>query len=60
MDDPTLAAELRRNLALGQILGINGTPAFMIGNGILPGAVPVEELERLISLQRSKQAAGQH
>lgn len=58
MDEPAITAELRRNLALGRILGINGTPAFVIGNGILPGAVSVTELENVIAAQRRKQAAG--
>lgn len=59
MDDPAITAELRRNLAIGRILGINGTPAFVIGSGILPGAVSLSDLENVIAAQRRKQAAGQ-
>ncbi|MDA8252078.1 MAG: DsbA family protein [Rhodospirillales bacterium] len=60
MDDPALTSELRRNLALGRILGINGTPAFVIGSGILPGAVGIEDLEKVIAAQRRKQEAGKN
>ena len=60
MDDPALTSELRRNLALGRILGINGTPAFVIGNGILPGAVTIEDLEKLIAAQRRKTVGGKN
>lgn len=60
MDDPAITSELRRNLALGRILGINGTPAFVIGSGILPGAVSIEDLEKVIAAQRRKQAGDKH
>ena len=56
MDDPAVTSELRRNLALGRVLGINGTPAFVIGSGILPGAVSIADLEKVIAAQRRRQA----
>lgn len=55
MNDPIIAAELRRNLALGTIIGVNGTPAFVVGRGIVPGAVSIDVLEKLIAKERAKQ-----
>ena len=56
--DPALAATLARNRALAAELGINGTPGFVIGEEIVPGAVDRATLEGLIAKARaSKEAA---
>lgn len=55
MKSREIEAELRRNLALGHILGVHGTPAFVMGGMIVPGAVPLEALEKLITVERKKQ-----
>ena len=55
MKSREIEAELRRNLALGHILGVHGTPAFVVGEAIVPGAVPLEALEKLIAAERKKQ-----
>lgn len=39
------------NLKLAQHLGIEGTPATLIGNHLLPGAVSYEQLESLVKKQ---------
>lgn len=40
---------IERNLALGQKLGINGTPALIFANGrIIAGAIPKEQLEQAL------------
>jgi len=44
-------ATVNTNLKLAQHLGIEGTPATLIGNRLLPGAVSYEELERLVKQQ---------
>jgi len=36
---------LQRNFILGQSLGISGTPAFIIGDEIIPGAIGLDQLE---------------
>jgi len=55
MKSREIEAELRRNLALGHILGVRGTPAFVMGGVIVPGAVPLEALEKLIAAERKQQ-----
>lgn len=47
-------ATLRTNMQLAQQLGGQGTPATMIGNLMLPGAVSYEELESRVKQQRTK------
>jgi protein-disulfide isomerase len=49
-----IEAELRRNRAIGEIMGIRGTPTFIIGGAVVPGAVPADELKRLISDERKR------
>jgi protein-disulfide isomerase len=54
MADPAIQAHIDRNLALARALQINGTPSFVIGEQIVPGAVDLNTLERLIREAREK------
>ncbi len=40
---------LQENARLGDKLGLNGTPAFIIGNEIVPGAVDLEPLHGVVA-----------
>lgn len=53
MNDDAITAQLDRNRQLGQIIGITGTPAFIVGDQIIPGAVDLETLKKLIASARS-------
>ena len=46
MEDPKLKEIIDRNMALASALGVRGTPAFVIGNQFVPGAVDAETLKR--------------
>jgi protein-disulfide isomerase len=46
-------AAIQENVALGDKLGLTGTPAFIIGEEIIPGAVGVEPLRRSVVNMRS-------
>src|SRR3546814_9161419 len=54
MQDPQLTALLRSNHALAEQIGITATPAFIIGNTLIPGAVRIEELRAKIAAARAK------
>jgi len=54
MADPAIQAHIERNLALARALNINGTPSFVVGEQIVPGAVDLATLERLIREAREK------
>lgn len=45
-------AILAKNHSLAGQLGINGTPAFVVGNTLLPGAVSITQLRQAIQLAR--------
>ena len=49
MDDPAIEDAIGRNLELAEVLGITGTPSFVIGEQIVPGAIDRRTLERLIA-----------
>jgi protein-disulfide isomerase len=49
MNEPAIASQLKDNDALAQALGINGTPAIVIGTQLVPGAVSLDDLEKLVA-----------
>lgn len=54
MDDPEIMARINTNLALGKELDIQGTPAYVIGDRLLPGAVGIADLEGAVRQARRK------
>jgi len=52
MNDPRVTAEIERNQELARKLAIRGTPAFIVGETIVPGAVSPEELRALVAQTR--------
>jgi protein-disulfide isomerase len=51
MNDPAIAARLAANTALAQSLGISGTPAIVVGNQLVPGAISLDDLRKLVAQQ---------
>ena len=43
---------LQRNMDAGRAIGIEGTPALIIGKQIIPGAIGLEEIKALIESER--------
>ncbi len=39
---------------IGTLLGVQGTPATLIGNQLVPGALPYEQLEQLVKTELAK------
>jgi protein-disulfide isomerase len=53
MQLPEIQEELSANYALARELGIEGTPAFVVGEELIPGAVSEERLTALIEEART-------
>ncbi len=53
MNSPEIAATIQKNIELARALGINGTPSFVIGDQLVPGAVSLETLKELIERARA-------
>ena len=61
MDDPAIARRIEANMRLAQALGIQGTPALVVagpagpaGATLVPGAVDLAQLERLVAEARAR------
>jgi protein-disulfide isomerase len=52
MQDPAIQEAIARNLRLANALGITGTPSFVIGQEIVPGAADLGTLQDLIARAR--------
>ena len=52
MESPEIDQAVKANLALAEALDIRGTPGFIIGNHIIPGAVDLDALKDLIAESR--------
>jgi protein-disulfide isomerase len=54
MDAPDVDARIQQNLKLASALGIQGTPAMVIGDTLIPGAIDLPELKRVVADARKK------
>ncbi len=49
MKAPDIDAHIETTTQLAQALGFSGTPAFVIGEALVPGAVPLDQLKELVA-----------
>jgi protein-disulfide isomerase len=54
MDDPEIERQIAANYALANILGIKGTPAFVIGRELVPGAIDIQRMKRYVDQARGE------
>jgi protein-disulfide isomerase len=52
MDDPAITTRIQTNLKLAHDIGIEGTPALVIGSTLIPGAVDLAELQTAVAAER--------
>ncbi|PHS79596.1 MAG: hypothetical protein COB59_00680 [Rhodospirillaceae bacterium] len=55
MDDPLVEKTLAASAEQAQALGITGTPAFIFGNDIAPGAISLDTMIEMVVAARAKQ-----
>ncbi|HTV88323.1 MAG TPA: DsbA family protein [Stellaceae bacterium] len=58
MQDPAITQQLKANFALAEALNIDGTPGFVIGDQIVPGAIGLDDLKELIAATRKQAPRG--
>ncbi len=58
MEDPAIRAYLDETRALAQQIGINGTPAFVVGGRLIGGAVDAARMKELVAAARSAGDSG--
>ncbi|HEY9081126.1 DsbA family protein [Magnetovibrio sp.] len=54
MNDPEIGKTVNATHAQAQALGITGTPAFIIGDNIAPGAIPLASMKKMVDAARGK------
>ncbi|MFZ1746706.1 MAG: DsbA family protein, partial [Nitrospirales bacterium] len=54
MQAPTIQVTIDRNRKLARELGINGTPGFIIGTELIPGALDLKDLKSLVRQVRDE------
>ncbi len=52
MEDPSIQTRIDQNVKLARALEIQGTPALVIGNDLVPGAVDLDELKQAVAAAR--------
>lgn len=52
MADSQIDAQIKANYALAEALGIEGTPAFIVGDTLTPGAVDIDTLRQQVAALR--------
>ena len=55
MNDPAMNEVLGTNSALARQLDLSGTPALIIGNVVIPGAISAEQIKELVASVRAEQ-----
>lgn len=54
MEDPAIIAQFQANDALAAKLGITGTPGFIFGRTLVPGAISLDDMKKLVAEARAK------
>lgn len=54
MSSPEIGQALKTNLALADALSIRGTPGFIVGNHIVPGAIDLDALRNMVAEARKE------
>jgi protein-disulfide isomerase len=52
MNSPAVDAELKRSIQIAKALRLDGTPAFIVGTELVPGATDLETLQALVDKAR--------
>ena len=52
MDAPEVVAHIQTSMQLTQALNLNGTPAFIFGEQLVPGAIELEQMQALVAETR--------
>jgi len=54
MGDPKISEVIERNLRLAAAIGVEGTPAYLVGDQFIPGAIDAVALAKLVAQERAK------
>jgi protein-disulfide isomerase len=52
MSGPEVAAQINANYALAQNMKISGTPTFVVGDQLLRGYLPLDQMQQVVAQER--------
>ena len=52
MQSPSIETQIQTNLQLARQVGVRGTPAFIVGDQLVPGAMSPDQMRQLIAEKR--------
>lgn len=52
MEDPAIMKIIEKNNRLGSAIGARGTPTFIVGDKLYPGALPIEQIKEIVEETR--------
>jgi len=52
MQSPSIETQIQANLQLARQVGVRGTPAFIVGDQLVPGAMSADQMRQLIAEKR--------
>jgi protein-disulfide isomerase len=53
MEDPVVEERITKTHDLAKAIGVDGTPAFILGETLYPGAISLEDMKKAVEAQRS-------
>lgn len=53
MESPEVLAQIQANADLGREIGAHGTPTFIVGDKVVPGAMELDEMKKLVDEARA-------
>ncbi len=54
MEDPAIQGLLQANDSLAAALGITGTPGFLFGKQLVPGAISLDDMKKFVTTARAQ------
>ena len=55
MTSDKIAQHVERSMQLAREIGLSGTPSFVLGDRVIPGAISLEEMRDLLHQYRAEQ-----
>ena len=53
MDSDEVTAVISANRAMGDLLGVSGTPTFVMGDTVIRGYLPEEDMKLIVESERA-------
>lgn len=59
IENPAFDKMIEKNIRLAQVMDIGGTPAFVVGDQLVPGAIDIDSLTEMVKKERARLGSGE-